>query len=280
MLGLSVLTAGTLAAGATGTLAWFTTNKTATATYSNITAASTTGNLKASIAGVTDKEAKSAAYDYNATATGKTNSKTADVSSQDGLTFGQPEWVDIASNDNATKINGVKEVLGKDGYFTQYMVSLQNVPTEQGENAAIKVSLTGVTIEGGTELASWTRVAINTSVSTNGEGNALVASETGNNATYLYQNAAIATENKYTPISSAKTMQEATKTIDASKVTLAAAKDTLDTPIVLKNDLGSTGNATVTIGVSVWMEGTMGAQDTAKGQSISVKLTFKGEENK
>lgn len=157
---------------------------------------------------------------------------------------------------------------------------MQNVPTEQGENAAIKVSLTGVTIEGDTNLASWTRVAINTSVTTNEEGNALIASERGDNTTYLYQNAPVATENKYTPISSATTMKEAIKTIDASKVTLAAAKETLDTSIVLKENLGSTGNTTVEIGVSVWMEGTMGAQDTAKGQSISVKLTFKGEEVK
>ena len=279
MLGLSALTAGTLAAGATGTLAWFTTNKTATATYNNITAASTTGNLKASIAGVTDKDAKSAVYDYNVTAKGTTNSKTADVSSQDGLKFGQPNWVGVAGNNDATAITGVKQVYGKDGYFTQYTVSLQNVKEGNGENAAIRVSLTGVSItggtEGGTELAGWTRVAINTAV--NGDGDALVAAD--GNKTYLYQTADIATQNKYTPVSeTAKTMKEATTTIDAAKVTLATAKDVLDAPVELATNLGSTGTSTITIGVSVWMEGTMADQDTAKGQSVSVKLTFKGEE--
>ena len=58
MLGLSVLTAGTLAAGATGTLAWFTTNKTATATYKIIVAVGTQGNIKATISGVTDNAIK------------------------------------------------------------------------------------------------------------------------------------------------------------------------------------------------------------------------------
>ena len=57
MLGLSALTAGTLAAGATGTLAWSTTNKTATAVYNKITAQGTQGNLNISITGVTDTTA-------------------------------------------------------------------------------------------------------------------------------------------------------------------------------------------------------------------------------
>ena len=274
MLGLSALTAGTLAAGATGTLAWFTTNKTATATYTNITAASTTGNLQASVAGVTDKDAKSPKYDYNVTATGTAKSKTADVSSQDGLIFGQPEWEGVASNGDATAIKGVKQVYGKDGYFTQYTVSLQNVAVK-GDNAAIKVSLTGVSITGGTELAGWTRVAINTAV--NADGDALVAAT--DNKTYLYQTADITTQNKYTPVSETpKTIKDATTTIDGTKVTLATAKDVLDAPVKLTDSLGSTGTSTITIGVSVWMEGTMADQDTAKGQSVSVKLTFKGEE--
>ena len=275
MLGLSALTAGTLAAGATGTLAWFTTNKTATATYNNITAASTTGNLQASIAGVTDKAGKSDGYSYGATANGA-NSKTADVSSQDGLTFGQPEWIGEANNTNA-QINGVRQVYGKDGYFTQYTVSLQNVATN-GDNAAIKVSLTGVTIDGSTELAGWTRVAINTNVNTNADGNALVSAD--GNKTYLYQTASITAQNKYTPVSAEKTtITDATKTIDATAVTLASAKDVLETPVVLTESLGSTGTTTITIGVSVWMEGTLAdGQDIAKGQTVSVALTFKGEE--
>lgn len=273
MLGLSVLTAGTLAAGATGTLAWFTTNKTATATYNNITAASTTGNLKASIVGVTDKGVTSGEYSYAAIATGTSSSKTADVSSQDGLTFGQPEWVGEASNKADTKIKGVKQVNGKDGYFTQYTVSLQNVPTEHGENAAIKVSLTGITIGGSSVLAQWTRVAINTKVNVNEGSNELAPA--ADNKTYLYQKADL-TQNQYTPVSSSvTTMGDATTNVTT---TLATAKETLDTPIELSTNLGSSGNSTVTIGVSVWMEGTMADQDTAKGQSVSIALTFKGEE--
>lgn len=275
MLGLSALTAGTLAAGATGTLAWFTTNKTATATYNNITAASTTGNLKASIAGVTDKDAKSGC-DYNVTAEG-TNSKTADVSSQDGLTFGQPEWIGVAGNTAGTKIQGVKQVYGKNGYFTQYTVSLQNVAVK-GDNAAIKVSLTGVTISGDTPLTGWTRVAINTKTTINEDNQSLVSA--AGNETYLYQTASITEQNKYTPILDNKTettIDAATTTVSDS-IHMATAQDVLENPVILENSLGSSGTSTITIGVSVWMEGTMADQDAAKGQSVNVKLTFKGEE--
>ena len=96
MLGLSALTAGTLAAGATGTLAWFTTNKTATAVYNKITAQGTQGNLNISITGVTDADANGS--EGKTTEAASTISKTADVSSTNGLTFAQPDWKAEAGN--------------------------------------------------------------------------------------------------------------------------------------------------------------------------------------
>ena len=46
VLALSVLTAGTAVAGATGTFAWFTTNRSATLVYSNVTAVNNHGTLE------------------------------------------------------------------------------------------------------------------------------------------------------------------------------------------------------------------------------------------
>ena len=113
MLGLSALTAGTLAAGATGTLAWFTTNKTATATYKNIVAVGTQGNIKATISGVTDNAIKTKTEGNDFEATGSA-SKMSDVSSKDGMKFAQPDWVSKAGSD----FHSIKDVSTLPGYFT------------------------------------------------------------------------------------------------------------------------------------------------------------------
>ena len=123
MLGLSALTAGTLAAGATGTLAWFTTNKTASATYNTITAKATQGSIKAKITGITDKTVTSSEYTAEATVT-SASSYTADVSSTDGIHFAQPQWVSKAGNDQP--YNKIENVSNKENYFTQYFITLQN----------------------------------------------------------------------------------------------------------------------------------------------------------
>ncbi len=279
MLGLSALTAGTLAAGATGTFAWFTTNKTATATYSKITAQAKNGNLQALITGLTETTVKSneGNYAYSASASG-TIAGTADVSSQDGIVFGQPNWQGEASNDGTTVIDGIKNVTAKSagtGYFTQYKVSVKNV--EAGNDGAatvgkVKVSLTGVVISGDAELAKWTRVAINigaTAISTDDRLNK-------GTTTVLYQNDITTTDYKNYVLggdTSSKTMGEALKTVET---TMALAQATLTDKVVVASELES--NKDVEIGVSVWMEGTMAnKQDEAKGKSVNVALTFEGE---
>ena len=279
MLGLSVLTAGTLAAGATGTLAWFTTNKTATATYKNIVAASTTGNLKASIQGVTNKASKSDKTDYTVTAE-QAGSKTSDVSSQDGINFAQPDWKNTASNVATTTINGVKSVTSKDGYFTQFYIDLTNANTPTGDEstdanvAAIKVSLTGVKISGDNALAGWTRMAIITSPEKDDVSNRITKG-----TSTLYQNSISSDDlKKYTPENpKATTMGDAlkpvTNNIYAASETLAEGNGKLEISTSLA------AGATISVGVAVWLEGTLESnQDSAKGQSVDVTLTFKGEE--
>ena len=111
MLGLSALTAGTLAAGATGTLAWFTTNKTATATYQKVTVIGTQGNLNVAIEGVTTGSGTSQA----GTTTTAQGGTISDVSSKDGLTFYQPDWKGNAGNH--AEVNSIKNVSDKKGYL-------------------------------------------------------------------------------------------------------------------------------------------------------------------
>ncbi len=276
MLGLSVLTAGTLAAGATGTLAWFTTNKTATATYNNITVQGTQGNLNVSIKGVTAHQKNT---DFGATATTGGESFISDVSSQDGLTFTQPNWKTSAGNDENLEINGVNTVTEASGYFTQYIVTIKNVSKKEGAddiNAAastkLNVSLSSVSITGGTHAPTWTRVAINKNV---------VAKETDKDS-YLvpkgdasllafFQNENKA-KNQYVsnaPTTDPITMGQVLKTCDKAP--------TLSSETKAENFITLENNGSVDLGVSVWLEGTMAnAQDTAKGEQVVVTLTFTG----
>ena len=277
MLGLSVLTAGTLAAGATGTLAWFTTNKTATATYNNITVQGTQGNLNVSIKGVT---AYGKDHDFSASATAGGESFISDVSSQDGLTFTQPNWKTSAGNDTALEINGVNDVTEASGYFTQYLVTIKNVSKKEGADdtqaaasTTLKVSLSSVSITGGTNAQNWTRVAINQNVDAkeNDKNSYLVAK--GGTASLLafFQNEDKA-KNQYVSkpaTTEPTTMGNVLKNCD--KAPTLSRETKAENFITLKN------NESTVLGVSVWLEGTMAnTQDTAKGEQVAVTLTFTG----
>lgn len=63
VLALSVLTAGTAVAGATGTFAWFTTNRSATLIYNNISAVNNHGTLKVELKKLSDGKAGNAVAD-------------------------------------------------------------------------------------------------------------------------------------------------------------------------------------------------------------------------
>lgn len=264
MLGLSLLTAGTLAAGATGTFAWFTTNKTASATYSNIIAKSTTGSLGISMHGITESglEDGSEATDNEASLTG-TASYTTDVSSGDGVTFAQPKWKTNAGNDNP--YYEVTNVSSKTGYFTQFYITLQN-------NGGAKVTVyldTGTKVSAGTPgkseddaLASWTRVAVNNL----GDGTSIVAS-----GTKIFGGTAMGTQ-YVAPTESAGeklTLQELSATV------LTTFGDISAKPVENQKLFAIEPGAHQNVGVSVWMEGTAAtSQDTAKGGIVNVDLKF------
>lgn len=282
MLGLSVLTAGTLAAGATGTLAWFTTNKTATATYNNIKVQGTQGNLNVSIKGVT---AYGNNADFSPSATANGESFISDVSSQDGLTFAQPNWKTSAGNDENLEINGVNTVTEAPGYFTQYIVTIKNVSKKEGAddtNAAVStklnVSLSSVSITAGTtsgtHALNWTRVAINKNVvAKETDKNSYLVPESGKTASLLafFQNED-KTKNQYVsnvPTTDPITMGQVLKACDKAP--------TLSSETKAENFITLANNESIDLGVSVWLEGTMAdTQDTAKGEQVAVTLTFTG----
>ena len=281
MLGLSVLTAGTLAAGATGTLAWFTTNKTTSATYNNIKVQGTQGNLKATIAGNTDENANDGPA-TNAIANKEANASssfTSDVSSKDGLKFLQPDWKGASGNTGTEAFYNLKNVTKDTGYFTQYLVTVKNTSddgeAETGSQAKLNITLTGVTITSDNnhaDLADWTRVAINTNVEKAEDGKYLALKKTGTDNTYLFQNPTTDISKQYVNdekagfTGKAGTMSDVLDTCTPYETSNVNIADTSWQNVV-------PGQA-ITIGVSVWMEGMMAVQDTAKGGSISVALTF------
>ena len=267
MLGLSVLTAGTLAAGATGTFAWFTTNKTATATYSNIIAAGTQGNIAASITGITDTAAKTTGDPVTEAKVLGSSSYISDVSSNDGIKFVQPDWV--GESGNSKTANSLIDVSKKTGYFTQYNVTIKNTTakdTTTTGNAEVKVELSGMTITTSATSfdTSWVRVAIIT-----GSNFSAIGETTGTTAGVYTSAVTKGTNDKY--VSALKD----DKTLTLSDADVKAVTDLSTNKITVKDSLAA--GATETIGISVWLEGTAnstGSQDNAKGQTVEVKLEF------
>ena len=267
MLGLSLLTAGTLAAGATGTFAWFTTNKTASATYSKIIAKSTTGSLGISMHGITEPSLSngSEAKDNVASLTG-TASYTTDVSAGDGVTFAQPKWKTNAGNDKP--YYEVTNVSSKTGYFTQFYITLQN-----NGGAAVTVYLdTGTKVSAATPgkseddaLASWTRVAVNNL----NQATSIVAS-----GTKIFGGSAMG--DKYVAPAESAGEKLTLEDLSAKATVLKSFSDISAGPVENQKLFALEPGAHQNVGVSVWMEGTTAAtsQDNAKGGIVNVDLEF------
>ena len=164
VLALSVLTAGTAVAGATGTFAWFTTNRSATLVYSNVTAKNNHGTLDVVLNNLSDKAAEASTDPEDPSKkilTGKTASSTTDISSADGATLVKPIWTKTAGKGQPIEKTVAAEY-GKD--YVVYSFGLRNKGT-----SALNVFLdkgTGVTATTAAKtedvaLAKYTRVAVN-----------------------------------------------------------------------------------------------------------------------
>lgn len=131
VLALSVLTAGTAVAGATGTFAWFTTNRSATLTYSKVTAYNNHGTLDVQIYNLSDTgavptntpaaESKPAVHSV----AGSAKSTTTDISSADGVTLVKPIWTGESGNGKKAE----KLVNAEAGEYTTYYFTVANTGT-------------------------------------------------------------------------------------------------------------------------------------------------------
>ncbi len=286
MLGLSILTAGTLAAGATGTFAWFTTNKTAKATYSKVIAQADTQKIKVEIGGVTDTGIEKGS-NYNSTdgtwlseAKSGVSAKsfTGDISSADGMTLVKPQWVSSATNNSP--VEGVRAA--KETEFTQFYVALTNTGTSSVKiflNEKTTITATDSTKKADTALANWTRVAIIETTLTE----APTKVQTEGTLKALYEN--------YDSGSTKTNYVKGVKTDDTDALDIQAVDDTTHqvgsysavTSSTLTSTKGYLGefekNTTKYYVVTVWMEGTEAEnQDTAEGGAVDVTLGFTGIE--
>ena len=279
LLGLSLLTAATLTAGATATFAWFTTNRKATAIFNNITAKSVEGSLTITMGTLTATTQATAgdASSITATLDGST-SGTTDVSSQDGVNFAHPNWTSQAGITDAGGVKGIADVsdldkYGKKGYWTAYYVGLKN-----GGGSDVDVYLTtdsgikGAAADGkDAKAADWTRVAINVA-----DGNTAPTTLKVNNTKVIqgaqanknYVAAADVTQYTPTPITDkVKVLEKLGDVIAATNLS-----DVADQQLVT-----ITAGATKYLTVSVWLEGTAATpQDEAIGGKVNVTLVFAG----
>lgn len=294
VLGLSILTAAALTAGATGTFAWFTTNRKATATFNHITAKSVEGSLTITMGTLTETAAQTNGHlvagtdteaSTTATLTGSTSGMT-DVSSQDGIKFAHPNWTDKAGN--AQTVKGIKDVsdltkFGRKGYWTAYYVGLYNGGGSDADvylNAGSKVTAADNTDSAqkgkNSAAAQWTRVAIN------------ITDNVGKGATVAAPTAMPAAANGTKVIQGDKALDkyvainESAQAIELKKADPVALSNLVDVPAA--TDASTYTNqklTTIKAGytqyfvVSVWLEGTANDdQDTAIGGVVNVELDF------
>ena len=294
LLALSALTVGTVAAGATGTYAWFTASRTATLTYSNITAANTRGSLQIKYTALTNSPALS----NDASGTGDltpsaelakysnsikvaTATKITDVSSKDGSIFYSPIW--------GTGDTPVSYATTTSGYIV-FSIELKNA----GDGAVDAYLDKGSTsITGTNELARWTRVAINaqTSESTPTEFGANdITSAYGhlvfmNNdksvdpdadlTTYVNGTGASSISNYDSEVGSEPSKDDKFYETVTSIPSMPATSDIGD-PTQYVCYLGEIqAGHSIFVNVAIWMEGSIvNDQNAAVGDSIDVKLGF------
>ena len=288
VLALSVLTAGTAVAGATGTFAWFTTNRSATLTYSKVVAQSSNAKLEVKLGGITDS-GLTEQTNYNAEdgsfadAISLTSAKsfTTDVSSVDGKKFYKPDWKGVAGNN--AEVYSVKEAT--DG-FTQFYFTVKNTGNSAthvffNEGTAVMANAAGNTADAA--LAQWTRVAVlEAKDSTNTPKAADVADATlkvmfENVASGANKGQGIASTDVTTDKKATITdVADATHKVGAFEAVVSGVTKTTNNKAYLGELAANTTKAYI---VSVWLEGTEADnQDAAAGGAVDVTLKLTGIE--
>lgn len=283
VLALSVLTAGTAVAGATGTFAWFTTNRSATLTYSKVVAQSSNAKLEVKLGGITDS-GLTEQTNYNAEdgsfadAISLTSAKsfTTDVSSVDGKKFYKPDWKGVAGNN--AEVYSVKEA--KDG-FTQFYFTVKNTGNSAthvffNEGTAVMANAAGNAADAA--LAQWTRVAVLETTATATPKATDVAASTlkvmfENEASGANKGKGIASTDMTTDNKATITdVADATHKVGAFEAVVSGVTKTTNNKAYL-GELAA--NATKAYIVSVWLEGTEADNQDAAAAGGAVDVTLK-----
>lgn len=287
VLALSVLTAGTAVAGATGTFAWFTTNRSATLTYSKITAYNNHGTLDVKIYNLSDADvsptntpaegSKPAVHQ----AIGTAKSTTTDISSADGVKLVKPIWTGESGNNKKAE----KLVDAEAGEYTTYYFTVANTGTG---STALNVFLdAGTCIKASTAtatddqaknaaLAKYSRFAINYF----GDTKAPTATDTLKAAnTKTVENADGSNSGQYISILTAENLVVAenlpttVKSFVGALPAVSSDTATTEKSFLTKIAPGKTQYFTVT----VWLEGTKGDGtdfNACAGGSIDVDIVL------
>lgn len=299
ILAMSVLTAGVVAAGATGTFAWFTTNRAAQLAYSTVTAQKNAGNLDVSMGQGTSKntfetgtKATSDGHDF-AYVSKTASALVSDVSSGDGLIFAKPIWKTVAGNNQYASSF-------KDGIWgTDYMSFWFKV--ENTGNNALDVYLNSATAitpkvaDDANDIAAakYARVAIN--AASKSESNDVAAMPVSATNTWLLENTS-ARDQQYVAMpenKSAETLVVADKITtgetlksfvlnDSSKKMngISSTSKPTNQKLCSLKAYGETGYTAYFV-VTVWLEGTKddGTDfDKAAGGQFDVLLDLAGVE--
>ena len=273
LLALSALTVGTVAAGATGTYAWFTASRTATMNITNITATNTRGNLNI---GYFDLKSP-APVQGNTTNTVELTSDTPlyDVSSRDGQTFYAPVW---GTGDEPIAYKTTTE-----GYLT-FGIVLSNQGTDPISCYfdSANSSITGTENE---PLARWTKVAINAQTEGSEQPTSFGANDITQPGHFVFMQNTEGSEAGSLKTYVNGTSTENTDTYDEGDnfFTTVKSVDPMPTGNTNNEELacylgdiqGTTGVNRLYVTVSIWMEGAIVQnQNDASGKMINIKLAF------
>lgn len=301
ILAMSVLTAGVVAAGATGTFAWFTTNRAAQLNYTSVTAMKNAGNLNVFMGvensdgngwGTTNEEAKVPLNGSMATASLPAASHMSDVSSQDGVSFYKPVWKTVSGTGAALdRIDpGARAVDYSVFYFK--VVNMGTRSLEVYLNSS--TSITGAPSEIPTETtannaaAKYTRFAINPAAK-NGENDYPVINLAvpGTGKTWTVENKTGESSDGLV-LDNTKTTVATNKTIDATKVNLfelggspAIQAITSASKVEEQKLCTLAASETAYFHVSVWLEGTKSDAEEfqkAAGGKVNILLDLAGVE--
>ena len=280
LLALSALTVGTVAAGATGTYAWFTASRTASIS-TTVTAMNTRGNLAIGYYGfasqdtiATDSPADESSH---ASFTVDSNFTLSDVSSKEGVTFYSAVIGPDGEPDSYRKANG--------GYL-QFIVELKNLNTTGAVEAYLDKDAINLTNseESPTYLSTWTRVAISTNGNNNPKSDGFINNDLTQAGHLVFMNnnggTLGETPNKFVTKAGAATEGDILGTYDEGEnffsqfSSIPAVPASVDTGADCYLGQIAAGDS-IYVSVAVWMEGTVkNDQNSADGNSIDLKLGF------